>query len=495
MRRFLTIAGLIAAILVVFFGLALWKIRANRPEVLLEKLRRGRGDKEELKMKLKLSRGDIIPGMIAMYNDRSADLVFRADMLELLFSRYRRSSDQRILPVLREALASSETLLRRTAVTYFDMYGGVKEHLYLLDRLDDPDPQIRRQVLITFTSRGMGGRGMRGMRGRQDTFWPMLSDQQRKTLVENCSRKMRTEKDPDLRFLARAVVGREINFLCEKAYETVSTAEFEKGERLLKRALELDADNHQARIRMARHFLAAGMKKKALELAEKYNALLRIPLLKSVPTIDGDPTDRAWDGAFRYVDKPFYHTTSRWASKRVEGKTDFYIGHRDGTIYIAVLGYEEDLNKLTVRYKTRDSDVFKDDCVELFFDPGCSEKDVYQFIVNPIGALHDDSSKSGARDNFVCQRKAKIFHDRGYWAMEFAVAAKDLHDQTIAADSIWGINIIRARIGPASEHCAYWPTFGWAHRYHLLALAVFDGLEKSTSAPAATQPTSKTPGG
>lgn len=166
---------------------------------------------------------------------------------------------------------------------------------------------------------------------------------------------------------------------------------------------------------------------------------------------------------------------------------DFYIGHRDGTVYIAVLGYEDDLSKLVVRHKSRDGNIWLDDCVEIFFDPSNSETEVYQFIINPLGAMFDQY-KGRRGENVLCEWKAKVFHDRGYWACEFSVAAKNLHKRTITGDSIWGINIVRARIGPASEHCQWWPTFGWAHRYHLFPLAVFEGLDKPASKPTETQP-------
>ena len=134
------------------------------------------------------------------------------------------------------------------------------------------------------------------------------------------------------------------------------------------------------------------------------------------------------------------------------------------------------MNELSVKNKARDGEIWRDDCVELFLDPDHSESAVYQFVINPIGALFG-SYRYSRSENIMCQTAAKIFHGRGYWCCEFAVAAKDLHGRKIDADSIWGINIIRARIGPASEHCAFWPTFGWAHRFHLFAIAVFDGLE------------------
>lgn len=114
MKRFLTVFGLIAVVLIVFVGLVALKLRADRPEVLIDKLRGGTGDKDVVRTKLGLARGDVVPLMIGAFQDGSADLVFRADMLDLLFKKYRRSSDERILPVLRKALESPKPLIRKT---------------------------------------------------------------------------------------------------------------------------------------------------------------------------------------------------------------------------------------------------------------------------------------------------------------------------------------------------------------------------------------------
>jgi hypothetical protein len=473
MKRFLTIAGLIVAMVAVFVGLALWRMRSERPDLLLEKLRLGKGDKDVLNMKFNLARGDTVPLMAEAFRAENADPAFRVDMLELLFKRYNRSGDERILPVLKEALKHSDATIRKTAVTGFDLYGSDEQRLLLIDSLDDPDAEIRRKVLVLLSSES-SDRFREGDRP-YDEMWSSIPEEKRLTLVGKCKEKMSAETEEELRFLARAVVGREIEFLGNKAHQAAESGDFEKGEGLVRQALALDAENHQARIRLVRHLMMAGMREKALETAEEYGALLHIPLLAEAPAIDGDPTEEAWKSAYRYVDKPFYHTTSRWAPKQVEGKTDFYIGHRDGAVYVAVIGYEDDLSKLTVKHKERDSQCFLDDCVELFFDPDNSESEVYQFVINPIGALFD-GYMTRDWENMVCDWKAQVFHDRGYWSCEFAIEAKNMHGRKIAADSVWGINIARARIGPASEYCAWWPTFGWAHRYDLFPLAVFEGL-------------------
>ena len=52
MKRFVTIAAVTVVILVTFLGLIRYKMRSERPELLLDALRRGEGDSDELKMRL-----------------------------------------------------------------------------------------------------------------------------------------------------------------------------------------------------------------------------------------------------------------------------------------------------------------------------------------------------------------------------------------------------------------------------------------------------------
>jgi hypothetical protein len=137
-----------------------------------------------------------------------------------------------------------------------------------------------------------------------------------------------------------------------------------------------------------------------------------------------------------------------------------------------MLGFEEDLDKLVVRKKNRDDEVYLDDCVELIFNPENSEKDYFQFIINPAGALMDfKNSDKGV--NFNCDYKAGIFKDRGYWAVEFAIDAKELTSKPITSETIWCLDFFRARIGPASEHGCIWPTYGGSLYPGRYPLAIF----------------------
>ena len=165
-------------------------------------------------------------------------------------------------------------------------------------------------------------------------------------------------------------------------------------------------------------------------------------------------------------------TTSRWVQQPLKGKSKAYIGHRGGKIFIAVLGYEPDLTKLILRYTGRDDPVWRDDCAELIFDPGNTEKDYYQFGVNAIGSMADIYNGDGSK-NFKCRHKGNVFRDRGYGAIEFAVDGKDLDHHPIEPGAIWSLNVFRVRIGAASEHGGIWPTFGWTQRLNVYPFAIF----------------------
>ena len=480
MKRLITIAGLIIALMAVFVGTMRISMHADKPEVIIKKLRRGKGDTQELLMKLNLARGDIVPKMLDGFEDANAPISFRLDMLEQLLRRYSRASDQRILLVLESALKNPDKTIRLATVKGINLYGQTDDKFKLIPCVDDDDTEVVRTTLLCLSTMPDQAR-YAGI--NHDRSWTKLDKTQRQAITDSCTRLLGQDQDDHLRYLARSVLGREIEFLCTQARQTLSASDIDAGEKLLRKAIALDPTNHQAQISLVRYYLSADMKDEAFEAAKTYGGITHIPLLKETPVIDGDPTEAAWDSAFRYEGKPGYNSATRWASKVAEGDSDFYVGHRDGTIYIAVLGYEDDLHKLQAKHKGRDSDAWRDDCAEIFIDPSLDGTEHYQFVINALGTLMD-SYKLNSSDNMPCQWAAKVFYDRKYWGCEFAVAAKDLHKRKMTADTIWGFNIFRTRIGGgASEQCAYWPTFGRAHRFHLWPLAVFEGLENTTDDP------------
>ncbi len=464
MKKLLMVAIVVILVAAVITVLLIQNARSRSPEVLLKKLAAGQGNKEELIMRLNVARGDVVGPMIEAVQNEKASPQFRAEVLELLFKKNFNSSEPRIEEVLIQAASNPDVIIRRKAAEGMAVYAESSLQLELIDHICDPDPEVRRQVYLVL------GADIRGSSPRTGGIWSSISEQHRGTVVERCLEQMDKEDNPEMRQLVRAVIGKEIEIRGEEATQALQTSDIQRAEEILRGALELDPQNRQAQIRLVRFYLETGSRQAALEIAKKYDELIEIPQLSEVPIIDGDPSDHVW--AEGYSTDKFYHTTSRWVGKLTEGKSKAIIGHRDGSIYIAVIGYEKDLTKLVTNQKGRDSQVYLDDCVELIFDPDITGGRSYQFVINSAGVLFDNVNGNASK-NFKCQYGAKVFRDRGYWACEFAINGKDLDNHPIAPGKLWSLNVFRVRIGPASEHGVIKPLYGRAHRMNLYPLAVF----------------------
>ena len=457
------LAAAIAAALVGFGALILLHGRSRSPEALLAKLAAGKGDRQDLIMRLNVARGDVVGPMLEALHDASADPTFRADVLELLLKRNFRAREERIEKALLAATRDDELLVRRKAVHGLSVYAEESLQVALIPSVSDPDPETRRHAYMVFAASTWHQDPEQGV-------WRLFAPAQKARLIDACLAQMKTEQDPQMQALARSVIGREIEIRGEKAKQALQASDVLQAEEILRGALKLDPEHPQAQIRLARFLLRHGDREDALRMARRYGAFFEVPRLSQPPQIDGDPTDAVWAEA-RTTDK-FYQNTSRWIPQLAAGRSKACIGHRDGKIYIAVLGYEEDLTQLVQKHKSRDTDVWRDDCVEIIFDPANTERDMYQFVINPAGALFDQANRD-TKKNFKCQYEAAIFPDRGYWACEFALDGRDLDNHPIRPGAMWSLNLFRTRIGGGSEQGAMWPTFGFSQRMDLYPIAVF----------------------
>ena len=476
MKKIAIISATVGIVLAIGVLAIVLVVRSRRPEALLERLKRGRGNRDDLIMRLNVVRGDVVSLLIRAVNDPDAPVPFRADCLELLFKRNLRNPEPRIEEALRAAVKSDELTLRRAAAHGLAAYADERTQVALVDCLDDPVPEIRRQAYLVL------GSGHWYDPVPDHGIWQLLSKEQKDRMIATCLRRMKSETDAELALLARAIVGREIALRCANAVRALQSSDVGGAEKTLRDAMSLDPANHQAQVRLVRFLLKHGEMAEARKVGREFGAIIEIPHLPKAPTIDGDPTDAVW--AKGYTTDTFYHTTSMWVARRTKGKSRAYAGHRDGKIYIAILGYEDDLTRLERKHSSRDGSIWEDDCVELVFDPAVTGKDFYQIVINCIGAAMDTASKGGGKRNFKFQHKAAIFPDRGYWALEFAIDGSEFDNHPIKPGVIWALNLFRVRIGAASEHGGIWPLFGRTHRMDLYPLAVFGEPESVPAQPS-----------
>lgn len=449
------------AILAGFFLSVHWARRKENPEVLIRWLERGKGNQNEISMRLNMARGDVIAPLVKAFGKDRAKPEFRAQILDLIFKKYHRTPDLRLESTIWRALGDPDISIRSKAINGVTLYMKAVPPDSLIHLVEDSELEIRKRALMFFTEK--------------PRYWPFnqgvrdTSSNARERLLEAVTRQKEKEKDPDILFLIRSVVGVEISARAQEANGLFYKAKYEKADSVYRSASALDPSHPLPGLRQARAYLRTD-RKKSLEIAKTCGYLLEIPKLPEAPVLDGDPSEKIWEKGLRI--NQFCNDASRWVVQKAKGKTECYLGHRDGKIYIAVLGYEEELEKLKVTKKNRDEKVWQDDCVELLFDPTSEGRGAYQFAINAANTLFDVYRRDRTK-NYSCEHQAKVFQDRGYWAVEFAIAGKELGGAKVRKGEIWSMNVYRARIGPASEHSGIVTTFGGTHNYWNYPLAVF----------------------
>jgi hypothetical protein len=208
---------------------------------------------------------------------------------------------------------------------------------------------------------------------------------------------------------------------------------------------------------------------------EKNKPFAVVTRAKTAPTLDGKIEPDVWG------DKPtltnfFDDETSKPVAKDVQ--TLVWLLYDEEKLYIAAKMLEPKMDELTAEVTTRDGDVWRDDDLEIFLDPGKKKdpSDYFQIVVNALGTLTDqrgapDVSGDVAWDCKGCTVKAAKGKD--FWAIEMAIPLKALGVTKPLAGARWGVNFARDRKAGAAEKGS-WANMGpqW-HQPDQFATIVF----------------------
>ncbi len=108
-----------------------------------------------------------------------------------------------------------------------------------------------------------------------------------------------------------------------------------------------------------------------------------IPFLSSPPVIDGQPGDPAWADAV--LESNFISTQDYFSSYQAQ----VWYGRSETHFYAAFLCEHGDIANIVQQCLEKDSAVYFDDCVEVFFDASGRRQEYYQVLANVQGAIYD----------------------------------------------------------------------------------------------------------
>ena len=173
------------------------------------------------------------------------------------------------------------------------------------------------------------------------------------------------------------------------------------------------------------------------------------PRIQTAPTIDGRLDDPCWQAA-PAVDGFTYFKTNQLTAVQ----TFFRVTYDEAGVYFAVTCEEPAMEKFSQISAPRDShDIFGQESIEIFLDPGHTHGSFYQLAINTAGALSDGKYPAeGTQWNGNIAVATTTGEDA--WHMEVAIPWQDI-DVDPQPGQVHGFNVCRDRYVAGRERSSW----------------------------------------
>ena len=162
------------------------------------------------------------------------------------------------------------------------------------------------------------------------------------------------------------------------------------------------------------------------------------PRIASAPIIDGEIVGAEWGSASRIG-----NYVSLSGNRPAREQTEAYVCHDPAYLYLAFRCHDSRMEKVKAGITARDGNVYNDDCVEVFVDPGPSRKHYYQLLVNALGTLQDIKWTEWSQPDWNAECAVAATRGDTFWSVEMAIPFKAIAMETPAPGGRLGINFTR----------------------------------------------------
>ena len=173
------------------------------------------------------------------------------------------------------------------------------------------------------------------------------------------------------------------------------------------------------------------------------------------PVIDADLDDAAWGSALHLTAFVSYPR-----GRTLTDQTEAWVTYDDEALYVAARLHSSKPGELKAVETARDASVWRDDCLEVFIDPGQTHTEWYQFVTNPLGSQYDALLPGGVEGRGIPWNgswtvKAAVADDA--WLVEMRIPFADFGRGPKPGDS-WGFNVCRE--APSVGELSMWTDTG-----------------------------------
>lgn len=202
--------------------------------------------------------------------------------------------------------------------------------------------------------------------------------------------------------------------------------------------------------------------------------VIRVPRIKTSPTIDGRLEESLWRQAAEV--SQFFDLFGEQAKLQ----TKVLLAYDDSNIYFAFVCTEPNIDYVKAKEKRRDGLVWEDDCVEIFLQPYFDKEHkerYYHLIANAIGTKYDEMGRGGT--GWDPEWQVKTSFASTFWIAEIAVPFDSLVSHPPRVGDVWRLNLSRAE-KVKGEHSSWAWAKGGFHKPERFGYLIF-GDETSPS--------------
>jgi hypothetical protein len=198
--------------------------------------------------------------------------------------------------------------------------------------------------------------------------------------------------------------------------------------------------------------------------------MLRVPRFDKEPVVDGRLDEDVWTTA-ACADSFFQHSMEHYAAVPSRVPTRVCLGYTSQDLYVGFVGGDAHPDSLVVKARYHDEDVWYEDALELFLDPGFDHQDYLHIGVTSQGVVADGAmGMGGLAWNAEATAAAHVGPDR--WSLEYRVAFDEPEIPPPMPGAWWGADFVRVYRG--SEYSQWVRTYHGGHRPDEFGLLVFE---------------------
>jgi hypothetical protein len=126
------------------------------------------------------------------------------------------------------------------------------------------------------------------------------------------------------------------------------------------------------------------------------------------------------------------------------------------------------------RSRNFDAELWHEDIVELFIDPGFTHRNYLHVGINHLGTVHDawlTGGLSGRGVEWNADARAVAMVGRDFWSLEYRLDFGDVEVPQAKSGAEWGFNFVRVFRG--AEYSQWVRTYDGGHRPDDFGLLIF----------------------